>query len=476
MDELDVLIAQNCAYIPGVEAAVVFTDNIFEKPAQPPMVLETSPQIKYRNATKTLGVVLNGDTNNLPVEIKEKVDKNPVACACLDFLINMTSGRGIRYGNFTDKDGVQTFTERKDIAEINDFFTDNNITEFFDEVITDLEWFNKAYIEIITDRNNPESRKIKYINCKDYVFSRLEEMNPNTGKSENHYYSALWGQGSNISKEDYETTPLLDSKRPLTDLQIRIGRLPDDDGKPNDEQKYRYVFSIDMPTPGHSYYPRAAWWSVIDSGWMDFANSIPEFKKALMTNQISLKYIIKINKKYFPEIFAKEGLKTKEEQIARVKKEYADLKQFLTGTANTGNSLIVYFQMTPDGKVEEPNIQIEVLDNKLKGGEYIDDSHEASAMIYTAFQVQPSLIGIIPGKTSNSISGSDKWVLMQIQQALSIRKRTKLLQVLNLVKEINNWPKDIFFEVQDLYISEDNPRQRIKEPQKNDNPDNPEKL
>jgi DNA-binding PadR family transcriptional regulator len=124
----------------------------------------------------------------------------------------------------------------------------------------------------------------------------------------------------------------------------------------------------------------------------------------------------------------------------------------LTNAENTGKPWISYYKITPDGKVEIHDIKITKIDSKI-GGEYLEDSQEASAMTYNAFGVHPNLVGVIPSKSSSNLSGSDKRELLRIAQTLQVMRRQKKLELLKLVKEINKWPSSLVLYIQDVILT-----------------------
>ena len=57
--------------------------------------------------------------------------------------------------------------------------------------------------------------------------------------------------------------------------------------------------------------------------------------------------------------------------------------------------------------------------------------------------VHPSLIGAVPGKNSNSLSGSNIREIFLMKQALSFPMIDRALRPFNLVRKINGWDKDV---------------------------------
>jgi hypothetical protein len=66
--------------------------------------------------------------------------------------------------------------------------------------------------------------------------------------------------------------------------------------------------------------------------------------------------------------------------------------------------------------------------------------------------VHPSLIGSAPGK-AKTINGTEARELFIIKQTLMTPMRDRLLMPLNLIKSINEWPKDIVFKIPNIELT-----------------------
>jgi hypothetical protein len=244
---------------------------------------------------------------------------------------------------------------------------------------------------------------------------------------------------------------VLDRKNPTLDLLRRIGREPYAKiGKVRDEKKFRYIIAGGFHSPGRFYYQKPNWYSLFESGWYDFALLIPELKKALLNNQMTIKYMVYINEKYFPAIFSEEGITTDKDRKARIKKEYENIQDFLSGAKNTGKATISKIKYTPDGK-EEPMIRIVPIENHFKGGEYIEDSEEVSNILGYGTGVHSSIIGS-HGK-SKTINGTEARELFIIKQAMLKPFRDRLLKPLYVIKAVNSWPEDIDFTIPNMELT-----------------------
>jgi len=425
-------------YLPGVKAAVtVSSREMFAEPDSRPISIKIENK-QYR------GVVPWGSDNDRPANIITKVGANPVLSSGMLFNIQMGYGEGIVAGRWSFEGGKWVFSPVTDNADINRFFEENDINGYLLEQLTDLNFFYNIFPEIILSQD----KKIVQICSKEAAFSRWEEMN-DQGIIENHFYSAYWSPNK---PDKTVVTPVLNRHNPVRDLKIRMGLEKDAKGElRKDPEGYRYIVPVSFPTPGRSYYQKPYWYSVIESGWYDYAQKIPEFKNALMDNQMTIKYHVELMSDYFPKIFSEEGITTDEAKKARIKKEYDDLNKFLSSAKNTGKSVISFVQYSPDGK-EMRRMKITPIENQFKGGEYVEDSEEASNILSYGIGVHPSLIGSSPGK-SKTINGTEARELFIIKQALIRPLRDRLLRPLYLVKNFNGWDETISFDIPNIELT-----------------------
>lgn len=448
MKKKDYIIFPNgSGFLTGPKAAVVIgnSKNMFAKPDASPIALALKD-------TRLRGAVPWGEDNNLPQNIIDKVALSPDLSTDMLFNVQIGYGEGIiacRLEN--DKEGNKRVVPVYDNVEINDFFETNDINGYLLEQLTDLNFFYNIFPEIVLNQDDPGKRKVLYLTSKEAAFSRWESMNPDTGRIEHHFYSAKWPEGT-PQESELEVTEVLDFHRPISDILQRIGREARKGGEIKDDKVFRYIVPVNFPTPGRSYYQKPYWYSIIESGWYDFAVAIPEFKKYLIQNGMTIRYIIRLTDDYFPEIFAKEGITDEQARKTRIKKEFDDLNNFLTGLKNTGKSMITFHKAYPDGK-KVNRIEIEVVENKFKGGEYLEDSSEVSNMIAYTMGVHPSLIGASPGSNKGSFSGTDKRELFIIKQALLKPIRDRIVRPLYLIKKVNNWPADIHFAIPNIVLT-----------------------
>ncbi|MDL2262964.1 hypothetical protein LJC11_05645, partial [Bacteroidales bacterium OttesenSCG-928-I21] len=205
---------------------------------------------------------------------------------------------------------------------------------------------------------------------------------------------------------------------------------------------------------GRFYYAKPYWWSIFESGWYDFACAIPTFKRALIKNQMVLKYHVQINSKFWDKLYKAEGIpKTDEKKKKERKALFLDqLNLFLAGEENAGKSFVSHYDYDTMKGYEINDIIIKPIESFFKGGEYIEDSEEASNAICYAMGVHPSLQGASPGK-GKTINGTEARELFIIKQALIKPIRDMLLLPLYVVKAINKWNPDIHFVIPNIMLT-----------------------
>ncbi len=443
-NDVVVLDGLGSAYLKGTKTAVVVTKSkdIFNAPDTLPSAISLGG-VKYR------GFVPWGSNNNFPNELIDRMYKNPVMSSGLKFNIDIAYGEGITAGRYEFQNGKRVFIPDYSNTEVNTFFEENDINGYLLEQLTDLSIFYNIFPEIIC--NKESTPKIVSLSSKEAAFSRWESMNPQTGEIDHHFYSAYWGRSSAPAEDQIDVTKVLSRRNTLRDLRIRMGIEKDDSGNKKTPTDYRFIIPVSFPTPGRPYYQKPYYISIIESGWYDLACSIPEFKNAILKNQMAIKYHVELAEDYFEKIFATEGLTSDTQKKARIKKEYADLNSYLAGQENAGKAVISFVKYSPDGK-EMRRMKITEIKTKVEGGEYLEDSEEASNVMSFGMGVHPSLIGSAPGKNS-TISGTEARELFIIKQALMRPIRDRLLRPLYIIKNFNGWDPTLSFEIPNITLT-----------------------
>ena len=171
----------------------------------------------------------------------------------------------------------------------------------------------------------------------------------------------------------------------------------------------------------------------------------------IIKNQLGVKHIIYVAPEYFENIYKMEGvdksdLKARQAIIDREKKAFSD---FLSGEKNANKAVLAMKERIPTatGTMESKWIEITTIDNKITGGEYIDDTESTANIICYAMGVHSSLIGATPGKSSSTLGGTQARELYMMKQACMKPIVDRVMRPLRFVKQFNKWDKDLYINI-----------------------------
>ena len=376
-----------------------------------------------------------GMDNLLPNHLLKKIADNDIVSANLRFNRDVCFGLGPKLIRVLARDkGKITDWEEVEDGEEYEFFERNDIPMFLMQQLTDMVTFYNTFPELQYDK---KSTKIHTLLHREAAFSRWN-MADARGSINYHYYSSEWHNNPGVN--DVVCTRVLDEFNAVKELEMYAA------------DRKRLIFPAYMPSPGRPYYSRPEWHSIFTSGWYDHSCMVPKLKKAILKNQLGIKYIIYISPDYFRDIYRKEGvsetdLKACKEIVEREKKAFA---KFLTGEENANKTLMATKSIIPSASgsaAESKWVEIIPVKNDLKGGEYIDDTESTANIICYAMGVHSALIGATPGKSQGSLGGSNARELYLIKQALMKPLVDRCMRVLKVIKQYNKWDKDVMVTI-----------------------------
>ena len=470
-------IVGNTAYLEGAKAAVVFSksnDGFMDSKGfvetsvavasnsggfidSEDAVTAVDPSKKSPITQKDIEFMNFGPKNDLPISIMKKVMDNTIVASNIGFLAKIAYGDGLMVARKVQATNGEI--ELKEIlpsdtaaAPIFDFIDNSNYGRVMQEIANDMVVFNDSFVELALGRRTAGTEKavIAQVRHRDMCSSRISKQNDD-GVIEYHGLSGKWNDGS---PDDLVVTRLLDRQSPLYDFKVRCGIIINPKTAENTfEFENQYMLSLNLPVPGRFYYNRPFWWSIFVD-WYDFSCNIPKFKKALLQNQMVLKYHIYINNDFWAKLYTAKGIAksdTKKQDVCQTE-FLTQLNDFLSGAENAGKSFVSHFSYDKVSGFEVNDIMIKPLESFIKGGEYIQDSEEATNIICNTMSVHPSLKGATPGK-GKSISGTEARELFIISNSMAKDIRDMMLLPLYMAKAINEWDKDIFFFVKNVELT-----------------------
>lgn len=393
-----------------------------------------------------------GLDNKLPLQVSDLIYKDTVTASDIDLNVKVTYGDGIKPVKRILENGKVRYEPILD-GPVYEFFEEHDFfISYFLEQLTDLTTFYSATPIISLTREF----KVYSIEHAEAAFVRRAPIDATLGFSPYVLYSSKWGDQEQ-KPEDIEAITLLNPKSPIRDIKQRLGIAPNENGeKVVDIETFKYAVGIDFPSPGKIYYPKPYWFSIFDSGWFEFSTLIPAFKKAILKNQSTIKYMIVIDRQYFENIYSNEGISETDAKNKRRATEIDNIKKFLGGADNSGKAWVtegVRSYAQNSGNIDlMAYVKIIDIPNHFKGGEYLEDSEESSNMISYAMGVHPSLRGSSPGKNKN-INGTEARELFIIHNAMMKPFRDLLLRPFRITRMINGWGPDVDFLIPNIQLT-----------------------
>lgn len=386
-----------------------------------------------------------GKNNDYPQTIVKKMALSGSGQSALRFLRKAHYGNGlIIFKNTPTEQGKKSIQllETNAFPDVDAFFKASQIKKFTKETITDLEWFSIAFPEYILSDNFD---KILSVKRQKSAWCRFEVMNKTNGLIETVYISQKFGRETpNLDSEFVAKVPHIDPYWSVEQVKQFC--------KENDIKKFiRPVF---YPLVDEGYYPSAEWHAIVHNGWLDVANSVPELKKAIFKNQISIKYHIEIDERYFETIYGTTWKDKKPEDRIEIRSQLiTSIDEALSGNINAAKS-IQSMMLVDEKGTQYSAIKITTIDDKFKDGSYLPEAEAANSEVLFALGVDPSLIGAgIPGGKLGAGSGSDKNAAFNILQALKKTDREVTLETLEFVRDYNAWDATINFGFEDTVLT-----------------------
>lgn len=371
-----------------------------------------------------------GDDNDFPRMIKKLLDKDAEMKELINTCVLFAMGGGVAPFQETgvNDDGASILTPIKDLA-IREFYQSPMIEMYMLEGFQDLFTYFNVFPELITSKDRTQ---INSITINEAFDSRWEEMGDD-GRLKRVIHNKNWP--SPILTDPKETTyiPALD---PYDRNIVKSVK--------ENKAFTKFIYPVSYPTIGQTYYQLAHWDGLRVSGWLDIASKIPEFKAALLTNQMTIKYLIRIPNHYWLSVYPKWSDLDETQQAEKKKLKLNEINKSLTDVENTGKSILNEVGYDPMTKEKLPGWEIEVIDDKTKAGAFLEDSQEASAHKMRALGLDNSLVGnLMTGNGMGAGSGSDKRIAWNIYMAKIRPYRRIMLAPLLFAAEFNGW-KDQF--------------------------------
>lgn len=406
-------------------------------------VVTVGAQIPFNNTDLEVGAVINetgennvtarirqwGKKNNMPQLREGLVNESNIVPALLGTKRDMILGAGLMAYKEVFAEGKREVQEVPMPQEIADWMAQSKFEDQLAMAARELMYHANVYTEFIMQR---DGRKVHHINTHRCEEIRAEEKT-DTNKVLNYYWSAGWGA---TKKEDYQKV---------------IKKMPAYD--PEKKQKQFVLHTYDDTCKTDNYYFCPSWWGGWQ--WIDLANTIPQFHRSNIQHGYLIRYHIEIPSDYFADNeinhLTPEDLSNKDDVQAEKKKKFIDgINEFLAGAKNAGRTVVTEY-LTEMGK-EYAGIKITPLSADLKDEALIKLFEASNQANISAQAIHPVLAAI---ETQGKLSSGNE-IRNAFMMYLAIKApgpRRILLKPLNLVAELNGWPKDIKIGFRDIQLT-----------------------
>lgn len=362
-----------------------------------------------------------GDNNLWPQDTYDKIKANDLAPTVLDWRSRAMYSGGLIYGFEYVENGKLRF-ERFQDAEIEAVLEETAIHLYLTEASHDLYTYGNIYPKLI--KNNARTL-ITGLYEEDASMCRMGHQGK-AGRIEEVFVSANWRDNQNNFETKYMA---IDPYGPIKKSVEQAGRDP-------------FIMPLFRRINGNISYEVPPYYGLINSGWLDFANQIPQWKKAFMENAATLRWHIEIHEKYWEKRYKNWRSLSQDEQIDLQQTEIEEFIESMIGNENAGKAFMTSMIEAQDPTKPDRSLwKITNLNPKKEGGEWLEDSQEADFHIMRAFGVDPTLIGQTPGSKMGSGSGSDKRVAFNQYLLLCKPHQDRIMMPLQVMATFNNWHK-----------------------------------
>lgn len=363
-----------------------------------------------------------GEDNLFPQTVLKECRKNTIIGPTIDKQSRIAYEAGLAYGVKMVEDGEVKMVELAD-DRVEQFLRRSKINRYLMAAYRSFYWFYNVFPEIVLSADRQE---IVSIRVQPATYCRWAPQNSN-GIVEHCYLHADWEEAGTEAKKA--------TKIRAIDIYDSIASIRDGDD-------YKYIYPLSYPTEDETFYSLVDWNGLRESGWLDVAQAIPEFKKNLFKNQLNIKYHIEISSYWLNERYpGYDNFSAKKKQTI-LKQLIKGFEEKMKGNEASGNTILTTFKSDPNFTKEFPGWKINAIDDKVKSGVYIEDSNEASSHLLFALGIDPTLLGSQPGSKLGAGSGSDKRVAFNIYSELIRAHQDLVLEPLNFIAEYNDWRDD----------------------------------
>jgi hypothetical protein len=293
---------------------------------------------------------------------------------------------------------------------------------------------------------NAEINGLKHRSC---LCCRMEEKD-SEGKVNYVYVSNRWLTDSVSSLLDNEiiAIPALNPESPIGDLRRVTLRNRE---SVRTRRPTRFILPVFYPSMDHPYYPHPAFWSVFSSKVYSYADTLIKDKAIARENSNSWGKIVYVHVNYINSLYASAEATTQKEKDIVIQQMWDQINGFLKDKTNNGKTMIGYSMMDNQGK---PYKSYEIVDvpDTTNGANTKDELEEIASILFFALEIQPSMIGAVPGK-SGSTGGTFQRELFLLKQARMGPSKKCFTHIMEVISKFNKWDEHLEWVLPDVVLT-----------------------
>ncbi len=406
---------------------------------QPPRSTSTRP----KDSDTTLGdIAIWGIDNDFPQQVIKAIRKDnelgPLFAKAAALIYSGGLVWGIPEKNDKGEDILKPLSKVED-KKIRNWMRRSNINRYFIEGANDLVRFANGFPEFTLSNDQSE---IAQLSIQPAEFCRWQKMDEN-GKVNNCYLNYDFPDAKVGDKATKKIAVLDPYYSPADNLKKAIA---------NKKNLKNFIYPLSVPAPGGIYYQLADWYGLIESGWLALSQAIPLYKKAIIENQLNIKYHVEISTEFWTRKYKDWPQKKESEQLNLYKQEIEAFKKVMTGVENAGNSLFTTLLTDPTYNKEYSLWKITPIENNIQKGEFMEEMKEASIAKSAAVGLHPALVGTVANSGMGG-AGSNIREAYNLANILNKPLQDLLLEPLYVVAAFNGWNEDIEFAIKNPFMT-----------------------
>ncbi len=325
-----------------------------------------------------------GTDNLLPQHILSKSLENPIIAPVIEEKADLLAQADYVIGKVSYQEGKKTFVPTSN-PEIEQFLADINFDDYKAKAALHYYWFGNVFPEIVT---SIDGKKIVNLTAHDSTFCRYSRQNE-YGLITHCFINANWHLFANESHHYTLIRQVIQKDiAPTQDLWRKIANSKD----------RNFIYPLSQPKVGTTFYAACSWHTALTSKVVEWANAIPQYKAAIMRNQLSADFLVEISTEYWTDKYPDwhEKPELKEERKKAIRKE---IEETLTGAENASKSIFAPMGYDEYNKKEIHYIKITPISKTNLDGRLVEDSQEACSLLLFALRMPADLLGNLPSSS-----------------------------------------------------------------------------